>query len=277
MKKSRFPGAAWRAPGNIVRGSLRSLLELVYPEHCALCGAGRDERPWCEAGARIAGLTWYDEPHLCAECATDLEPAVVQGALPQSGVPVFAGRPTGPELVTVLSQWKYHGVRGLAWPLVPLIRAAVSAAVTQCGPVNLLVPVALHGRRQRQRGFNQAAVLAQLGSAEAGGRVRVDLLRRTRSTGQQAKLNTEEARLANVAGAFAARSGPEPGRGRRVGVVDDLVTGGTTCEAAVSALRARGWDVCWVVAAGLAGGQTLDIPESGAKSDRQVDTAPVEF
>lgn len=265
MKKKWFPGGAWRGPGNMVRESLRCLLELVYPEHCVLCGAGRSECAWSAAGAQAAGLAWYDEPHLCAECAKDLKPAVVQGTLPQSGVPVFAGCPTRPELVTVLSQWKYHGVRGLAWPLVPLVSAAVETAVRQCGAVDLLVPVALHGRRRRQRGFNQATILARLGGAGAGGRVRTDLLQRNRSTGQQAKLDTEKARLANVAGAFAARFGPEPGPNLRVGLLDDLVTGGTTCDAAVSALRARGWDVCWAVAAGLAGGKVGVEDESGSK------------
>ncbi len=138
-------------------------------------------------------------------------------------------------------------------------------------------PVALHGRRQRQRGFNQALVLARFGVAPSTGRVQSDLLRRTRWTGQQAKLDTAEARQANVAGAFAVRRDPVPGAGRRIGLVDDLVTGGTTCDSAVAALRASGWQVSWVVALGLAGGEAPSNEVSGTDRDRQVDSAPMEF
>jgi predicted amidophosphoribosyltransferase len=188
---------------------------------------------------------------------------------------VHAGRATGPELVTVLGQWKYHGVRGLAWPLAPLACAAVAAAVAQDGAVGQLVPVALHGRRRRARGFNQAEVLARLATADApaGPAVRVDLLRRTRATGQQARLDTDDDRRRNVAGAFAAVRGPVPGDDCRVGLVDDLVTGGTTAEAAGAALQAAGWQVVWVAALGLAAGGGPDqAPRAG-----QVDTAPAEI
>ena len=277
MAFSQVPGAAWQRLRSGVRFAASSLLDLMYPEYCVLCGAEPDEGPWCPAGPLMAGLAWYDGPHLCAECACTLAPEVVQGHLPESGVPVFAGRSTGPDLVQVLGQWKYHGVRGLAWPLAPLVRAAIEVAVRQCGAVDQLVPMALHGRRQRQRGFNQALVLARLGVAPSTGRVRADLLWRTRGTGQQAKLDTTEARLANVAGAFAVKRGPVPGIDCRIGLVDDLVTGGTTCDSAVAALRARGWQVSWVVALGLAGGEGTSDELSGSDRDRQVDSAPVEF
>ncbi|MDX2474544.1 MAG: hypothetical protein QNL91_12635 [Candidatus Krumholzibacteria bacterium] len=277
MTFSRVPEEAWQRLRSGVRLAASSLLDLMYPEYCVLCGAEPVEGPWCPAGPLVPGVAWHDGPHLCAECACIVAPEVVQGHLPESGVPVFAGRSTGPELVQMLGQWKYHGVRGLAWPLAPLVRAAVEVAVRQCGGVDQLVPVALHGRRQRQRGFNQALVLARFGVAPSTGRVRSDLLRRTRWTGQQAKLDTAEARQANVAGAFAVRRDPVPGAGRRIGLVDDLVTGGTTCDSAVAALRASGWQVSWVVALGLAGGEAPSNEVSGTDRDRQVDSAPMEF
>lgn len=150
----------------------------------------------------------------------------------------------------MLGQWKYHGVRGLAWPLAGLLTGAVGAAVSREGAVDLLVPIALHDRRRRVRGFNQAEVLARLSGFDHGLAVAAALLQRTRSTGQQAKLKTVAARRSNLTGAFAAQR-PASG-GLRVGLVDDLVTSGSTCESAAAALTAQGWQVCWVAALGLA-------------------------
>ncbi len=257
--------------GNGARTVVGSLLELVYPETCVLCGVQKGERSWCVSGARLAGLMWYDGPHLCWECGRQLQPSVIRGSLPAGGVPVYAGMRTGPELVAVLSQWKYHGVRGLAWPLTALLQSAVVAA-SQATPVDYLVPVALHGRRRRVRGFNQASVIAHLVAEQrlmagvSAPAIRTDVLRRVRSTGQQAKLNDQLARQMNLAGAFKAKEAPDRGVQSSVGLIDDLVTGGATCEAATGALQAAGWNVSWVAALGLAGG-----------SDGPVDSGPSEF
>jgi len=274
-----FESGFVRKCGPLVTGArtaLASVLDLVYPEICALCGAEQGERPWAATGPVVSGLSWYDGSHLCRVCAAGLAPAVVCGALPGTGIAVYAGRPTGPDLVSVLGQWKYHGVRGLAWPLAPLARAAVSAAVNREGPVEQLVPVALHTRRRRARGFNQAEVLARLAAAGEDVRVRTDLLRRVRSTGQQAKLDSAAARRENVRGAFAAAKALQRPTGRRVGLVDDLVTGGTTCDAAVRALAAAGWQVAWVAVLGLASAAENPVLRDSDVMC-QVDTAPVEF
>ena len=197
---------------------------------------------------------------------------MVRGVLPASGCPVIGGRPTGPGLVSVVGQWKYYGVRGLAWPLAPLLQAAVTTAEMRHGPVDCLVPIALHARRRRQRGFNQAAVVAHLIAKGTGRSVRTDILRRGRATGQQAKLASEEERRRNVVGAFSAL--PAQGRAgtRRIGLVDDLVTGGTTCDEAVRVLEAAGWKVIWVATLGLAATGGSRNGSSGGRFDGQVDT-----
>lgn len=242
------------------RGLAASLLNLIYPEKCVLCDAEPGERAWPRRGAVVPGLRWYDGPHLCLACAARLGPRPVRGVIGSPPVPVHGACQPGAELVETLGRWKYHGVRGLAWPLAGLLDSAVNAAVARDGDVDYLVPVALHGRRRRERGFNQAEVLAHLVGPNHGVPVAPDILRRTRSTGQQAKLKTAAGRQANLAGAFVARDtcGAGPGQGtgrpggRRVGLVDDLVTSGATCAAAAEALAARGWQVRWVVALGLA-------------------------
>jgi len=260
----------WAVSGG--RTLLGSLLEFVYPETCVLCGAESGERPWCAAGRLVGGLSWTDGPHLCRPCAERIGPDPVRSVLAGPDLSVHGGRRPCSDLVKVLGQWKYHGVRGLAWPLSGLLTAAVGAAIARDGPVDLLVPVALHSRRRRIRGFNQAEVLAQLAGHQLGIQVAGGLLERVRTTGQQAKLKTAADRRRNLAGAFVVRPGLEPAAGRRIGLVDDLVTSGATCGAAAAALTGAGWEVTWIaalgvaVAAGAAGTGPLETAISGSAS-----------
>jgi competence protein ComFC len=104
-------------------------------------------------------------------------------------------------------------------------------------PPALIVPVPLHPARQREREFNQAEVLARL----AGARLDVpveDVLQRRRYTLTQTNFHREE-RLANLAGAFAVRSGGNVD-GRTVALVDDVLTTGSTADACARVLRRAG-------------------------------------
>lgn len=104
-------------------------------------------------------------------------------------------------------------------------------------PPNLIVPVPLHPARRREREFNQAEVLARL----AGARMGIDFddcLRRSRYTFTQTNFHREE-RFGNLAGAFEAKRGASL-EGRRVALVDDVLTTGSTADACAAALRGAG-------------------------------------
>ncbi len=133
---------------------------------------------------------------------------------------------------------KYDGVPALADKLAPLLAEAWRELRPQS---DVLVPVPLHTRRQRERGYNQSELLARRLSAQCGVAVRTDLLRRVRHTEQQALLKGD-ARRHNVRGAFAA--GAEV-QGRRVALVDDVfTTGSTLAECARTLLSAGASGVC---------------------------------
>lgn len=105
---------------------------------------------------------------------------------------------------------------------------------------NGLVPVPLHWRRLWARRFNQAAALAQTIAAVSGVPVRHDILKRTRSTRQQVGLTKTE-RGDNVQGAFQVPTAARPlVRGRRLTVIDDVLTSGATTDACARALLRAG-------------------------------------
>jgi ComF family protein len=101
--------------------------------------------------------------------------------------------------------------------------------------IDLLVPVPLTGRRMRRRGFNQAW---QLMKPFYRGKADRTVLRRVRRTAPQTGLTRRERRQ-NLAGAFAVRD-PAAVVGRRVMVVDDVMTTGATLNACAEALLTAG-------------------------------------
>ena len=134
-----------------------------------------------------------------------------------------------------LHRFKFGGRRALARPLADL-------AVEQCGGtlpdgIDAIVPVPLAGARERERGFNQAALLAERVALRLDVPVRTRWLARPRATRPQSDLPATE-RLTNVRGAFRAA----PAVGRHVLLVDDVLTTGATLAECARALRAAGAD-----------------------------------
>jgi ComF family protein len=104
-------------------------------------------------------------------------------------------------------------------------------------PVDVLVPVPLHKSRLRKRGFNQAALLAQQLSKRTHLAINEHTLVRQRATASQIDLDTEE-RKSNVRGAFRCRTSTLANR--RVLLIDDVCTTGSTLEACAVALKDGG-------------------------------------
>jgi ComF family protein len=204
-----------------------ALASLVYPLTCAACDAP-SEALFCPA---------------CAPAAEPLGPACPACALPlprRAACLACLRRP--PPFCATRSVYLFGGavaqaLRRLKWTarpdLGPRLAATLDAHIA--GEVELIAPVPLGRRRLRTRGYNQAALLA-LGTA-ARARVDVHALRRARDTAPQSGLDPA-AREANVRGAFIADA--RRVAGRRVLVIDDVMTTGATARAAARALLAAG-------------------------------------
>jgi ComF family protein len=136
-----------------------------------------------------------------------------------------------------LHAFKFGGHRALAAPLGDLLVEAVEGRLP-AGIPDLLVPVPLHPRRERERGFNQSRLLARRVGRAWGCPVRDDVLVRAVATPSQTTLDGA-ARRANVRRAFRVRR-PELVAGRHVLLVDDILTTGATVSECARCLGEAG-------------------------------------
>ena len=130
--------------------------------------------------------------------------------------------------------YKYGRIRTLSQPLADLLAASLPLEER----FDAVTAVPLHWRRQWQRGFNQSELLARLIARRREIPV-VRALRRARATQTQAGLSNTERRR-NVAAAFRCRRGAEKLAGRRILLIDDVMTTGSTAAACARALKQAG-------------------------------------
>lgn len=130
---------------------------------------------------------------------------------------------------------KYRGWKALARPMGKLLAEFLTEDPL---PFDVIIPVPLHPVRLRQRGYNQAELLAAELGRQVGAPMTTSYLRRVRHSPPQARSPAAAERWLNVAGAF---EGTEAGvYRRRVLLVDDVCTTGATLEACCLALRGAG-------------------------------------
>jgi ComF family protein len=218
--------------GAVDSDAAEDFANLLRPYFCPDCRSGvlPLEHPFCPCcGIMFRGRSGED--HLCSRCLEQAPPFHMARA-------AFA---YDRALVDVIHCFKYKEKIGLAGPLGILLWQ------TFCQywgdePVDLIVPVPLHGRRLRQRGFNQSDLLVHGWKKRARRRdlppIVSGVLRRTRTTRPQAGLSRRE-RESNIRAAFSVRQ-PDRVRGRHVLLIDDVITTGATVGECARQLLASG-------------------------------------
>lgn len=195
---------------------------------------------------------------LCADCLTGLFQAVHHPGV------LALGRYDG-RLASAVRALKFQGVTRLAEPFA----AELVAQVRRRGwHPSAVTSVPLHPSRQRERGYNQAELVARACARQLGVPW-LELLCRPRSTAQQARLATHR-RAANTGSAFAPAVGAPKVMPSRILLLDDVLTTGATLEACRRVLLASGADRVWSAAVAIASPRTATDAaraEAAAKHD----------
>ncbi len=233
----------------------RSALDLVFPRVCASCGGapGPDEGHLCgDCRSRIAPI----QPPFCRRCGYPAGGRISGSYLCHHcldrKVPFDRARSAahfeGP-LRDLVLRLKYHQALWVAPHLADWAEACIRGHFDGDG-IQALVPVPLHPARRRARGFNQSEVLARLLGRRLGLPVVTGALVRVLDTRSQTSLTAAE-RVSNLRHAFALRR-PTRIRDRRVLLIDDVMTTGSTLSACAERLREG--PAAWVGAATVARG-----------------------
>jgi len=213
------------------------LLEIIFPIHCVGCGS---EGEWlCENCAHKIQL---NAQQFCPVCwQANLGGRVcVRCSSPLDGLRVAASYQKNPELAHAIQTLKYKFSEPLAANLAAILARSISSKNYQAE--RIVVPIPLHKKRLRWRGFNQAELLARFVSSKlnlpfAHG------LTRTKNTAQQAKLSRAE-RIRNLAAAFELAPDFSP-QGKTILLVDDVASTGTTLVEAAKILKQNGAQEVW--------------------------------
>ena len=216
-------------------------LDLVFPALCPVCQAtlaARRRDPLCGG---CWGAIRRLGPPACERCGLPFAAPAATGLCggcarerPAWDWALAAAEYEGAAR-DALHAFKFHGKRALARPLAALLLEQWGPALAAAAP-EALIPVPLGRARERERGFNQAALVAERLGAALRVPLRPRWLVRARATQPQTDLGATE-RRANVRGAFAADTAVA---GRHVALVDDVLTTGATAAECARMLKAAG-------------------------------------
>lgn len=225
--------------GRLIYRAEHYIASLLSSGHCRLCL--QNDLLLLE----LHGLPFMPR-RLCQTCLLSLVQTPLSGlivaiandqirTIPYYSVAIYQG-----DLRKIIHQIKYEGDQMLALDMPPLLLPALRSSL-EANSVNVLVPVPLHPDKQRERGFNQCAILArglhQLATISGANlKLAPGLLKRTKYTLPQKGLKAEE-RQANVEGAFCSVTRLN---GEHIIILDDVLTSGATISTCARVLLQSG-------------------------------------
>ena len=211
---------------------MRQVTDLVFPQTCVHCNTEglllcdtclRDAARIGSSACRTCGIQ-LEHGSRCGKCA-ESPPALTR----VTAVFQFEGA-----IRDAVHALKYRDLRAIA----PILGAELAETVSsRHRSIDVVVPVPLHRRRLRSRGYNQAELLARPVAANLGIPISTNLLTRVADNPPQAQARNQTARSAGVRNAFAASN---EAHGKRVLLIDDVATTCSTLNACGRALYRAG-------------------------------------
>jgi ComF family protein len=230
---------------------MRQILDWVYPRVCPGCQtpSDREERQWC--WSCLGTISLFEEHGSCSLCGHPSEGRVghafVCGAC-RAHKPAFDRARSAADFRGTLQDqihaFKYHQALWMKQDLCDLLQGAVEAHF-KAAAIDVVLPVPLFSTRQRERSYNQAALLAEELALRLDRRYDEHALVRLRKTETQTHFNAVK-RRENMRGAFAVAR-PEWVRQRCVLLVDDVMTTGATLHECAKALKGAGARTVWAL------------------------------
>lgn len=223
----------------------RPVVDFIYPPTCVSCG----------------NLLTANAEHVCTTCWNSIQSVTrthelyleTKEKLMRSGqvaevASAFIFEKEG-AFQHIAHSMKYEGIPSLGLKLGERVGEVMREWNVSA---DYIIPIPLHKRKLRERGYNQAEFIARGVSEASGIQYRNDLVKRRKDTQSQTTLNIEE-RRENVAQAFEIRAGKSPElKDKRIVVVDDVITTGATIVSCARELRAAGAASVIAVSAALA-------------------------
>lgn len=217
------------------------VLDFIYPKECVGCGK---EGNWLCDNCRkkiVKIKTSYcpfcrqitQKGQFCSNCRR-------KTAL--TGIIISAHYREGP-LKEMIHAYKYDSIRALGQELAEIICERLKNNLPS--GEKIVIPIPLHSKKEKERGFNQALFLAQIISQKLNLPLEKNTLIRTKNTKAQIKLKKKE-RIKNMRRAFVC-SLPQKVRGKTILLIDDVATTGTTLNEAAKILRKFGARQVWGV------------------------------
>jgi ComF family protein len=199
---------------------LDQVFSLIFPDRCLGCGTG--------------------DSLLCVDCLRNMPPA--ERPTESWIYPAYDYRHKN--LRRALWLFKYRNRRRLAQIIAPSIYERLIEEMADLRAFHnftdpLLVPIPLSLKRARQRGYNQAEIIAKEIQRISNWELVSGVLIKTRETASQAKTKNKKERLGNLKGSFGIKN-PEKIKGRNIILVDDIVTTGATLNEARKTLKQSG-------------------------------------
>jgi competence protein ComFC len=200
----------------MIKKFIHIFLNFLFPQQCLGCGKKNEI--------------------LCQECLKRIDyPTLLKYNN------IFAASDYNDEIVKkAIWMLKYRGIKQIAEPLTELIKQRIGDKIKIQD--NLIIPIPLSKKRFKERGFNQAELIAKYLTSDADGKnigCLTNVLYKIKETSSQVSIKNREERLNNLRGSFGVKN-PELIKNKNIILIDDVSTTGATIREARKVLREAG-------------------------------------